>query len=262
MPTLHDVLNFLERRAPLHLAEEWDNVGLLIGSRERNAARVMTCLTLTGEVAAEAVERGANLVVTHHPLPFHPLQRITDHEAAGRVVLALIEARIAVYSAHTAFDSTADGINEMWAHALRLGDLEPLVPNNELPSVGAGRIGNLAVAKPLAELAELVKGIVNSEELRGVGREEASVTRIAIACGSGGSLIEAAAAAGAELLLTGEASFHGCLAAAAHGMALFLTGHYASERFAMERLAEELAEAFPEVEAWASRAEADPLRQW
>src|SRR5262249_43740451 len=128
VPLIADILAFLERFSPLDLAEEWDNVGLLVGDRRQNADRVMTCLTLTPDVAREAIERGARLVVSHHPILFRAVQRITGDDAEGHMLLDLIAARIAVYSPHTAYDSAEDGINQQLARRLELTQIEPLRP--------------------------------------------------------------------------------------------------------------------------------------
>ncbi len=109
MLTIAAIAAFLEDIAPLRLAEEWDNVGLLVGDPARPVERVMTCLTVTPQSAAEAIEAGADLIVTHHPLPFAPTKRITTDTTSGRLLLDLIAAQVAVYSPHTAFDSAAAG---------------------------------------------------------------------------------------------------------------------------------------------------------
>src|SRR5690349_5952960 len=126
MPSLAAVLDYLEQFAPRHLAAEWDNVGLLLGDRAGRAQRVMTCLTVTPEVAAEAVEEKAQLIVTHHPILFRPVKRLTASNPEGRMLLALIRAKVAVYSPHTAFDNTRGGINDLLAARLGLTDVAPL----------------------------------------------------------------------------------------------------------------------------------------
>lgn len=126
MPCVSDVVAFLERFAPLELAEEWDNVGLLAGDRRRDIERVITCLTLTPEVAREAIERQAALIVAHHPILFRAVKRITADDAQGRMLLELIAAGIAVYSPHTAYDSAADGINQQLAQRLGLTQIGAL----------------------------------------------------------------------------------------------------------------------------------------
>src|SRR5579884_3557188 len=118
MLTVGAVIEHLERFAPGHLAAEWDNVGLLLGERAAEVRRVMTCLTVTPESAAEAVQKKASLIVTHHPILFRAVKRLTGDSADGRMLLSLIRAGVAVYSPHTSFDNTAGGINDQLAAAL------------------------------------------------------------------------------------------------------------------------------------------------
>jgi dinuclear metal center YbgI/SA1388 family protein len=162
MPTVSDLIHYLDEFAPPALAAEWDNVGLLLGDRAATVRRVLTCLTVTPESAAEAVEREAQLIVTHHPILFRAVKRLTTGTAEGRSMLSLIRAGVAVYSPHTAFDNTRGGINDALAHKLGLTDVTPLrrsegvrqckvvafVPDKDLGRVsdslfaaGAGNIG-------------------------------------------------------------------------------------------------------------------------
>jgi dinuclear metal center YbgI/SA1388 family protein len=128
MVTVAAVADFLERFAPAALAADWDNVGLLLGDRAAPVQRIMTCLTVTPESAQEAVEASVQLIVTHHPLLFRPVQRLTTDTPQGRMLLALAQAGVAVYSPHTAFDNTAGGINDLLARRLDLVELTPLRP--------------------------------------------------------------------------------------------------------------------------------------
>lgn len=162
MTTIAAVVDQLEQFAPSALAASWDNVGLLLGDRNARVERVMTCLTVTPESAAEAVAERTELIVTHHPILFRPIQRLTADSADGRMLLALARAGVAVYSPHTAFDNTRGGINEILAQKVGLQELAPLrpgtgakqckvavfVPENDLAKVsdalfaaGAGLIG-------------------------------------------------------------------------------------------------------------------------
>jgi dinuclear metal center YbgI/SA1388 family protein len=162
MPTIGSIIDHLEQFIPLSLAADWDNVGLLLGDRAADVQKVMTCLTVTPESAAEAVESGANLVVTHHPIFFKAANRLTGDTPEGRMLLPLARAGVAVYSPHTAFDNAAGGINDQLAQILDLTDVGPLrrregprqvklvvfVPEKDLAVVsdalfaaGAGKIG-------------------------------------------------------------------------------------------------------------------------
>ncbi|MGD0897434.1 MAG: Nif3-like dinuclear metal center hexameric protein [Thermoguttaceae bacterium] len=249
MATVETVITLLEKLAPPRLAEAWDNVGLLVGDRRREVGRIMTCLTITPDTAAEAVEGRVDLIVSHHPLPFAAIKRLTTDTTAGRLLLELTAARTAVFSPHTALDSAADGINQRLAAGLGLRGIVALVPHAE--GQGAGRCGWLEEPVPLEQLARRLMEFLRIKRLQKVGDGRHGVRMVAVACG----------AAGCDALVIGEVRFHGCLEAEAAGLGLLLPGHFASERFALESLAAVLARQFPEVEVWASRRERDPL-QW
>jgi dinuclear metal center YbgI/SA1388 family protein len=162
MLTVADAIEFLDQLAPPALAADWDNVGLLLGDGSAELERLMTCLTVTPESAAEAIEAKAQLVVTHHPILFRPIKRLTSATPEGRMLLALVRAGIAVYSPHTAFDNAGGGINEILSGRLQMKELTSLrrgkrlreyklvvfVPDSDLARVsdalfaaGAGNIG-------------------------------------------------------------------------------------------------------------------------
>lgn len=258
MPTIKTIAAFLGQLAPVQLAEDWDNVGLLVGDPGREVDRLMTCLTITPASADEAVGRKADLIVAHHPMPFQPVKRLTTDTTVGRLLLELIAARIAVYSPHTALDSAQEGINRRLAAGLGLRGISPLVPSDE--GLGAGRCGWLEEPLTLGQLAQRVKEFLSIERLQMVGQPQHPVRTVAVACGAAGEFLGAAREAGCDCLLTGEARFHTCLEAEASGVGLLLPGHFASERFGVESLAESLAEQFPGLEVWASRQERDPIR--
>ncbi|OYW24802.1 MAG: Nif3-like dinuclear metal center hexameric protein, partial [Planctomycetales bacterium 12-60-4] len=130
---LNEVISALEILAPPKLAESWDNTGLLLGDREATIERVLTCLTLTPDVAEEAVSAGAQLIVTHHPILFKAVQRLIADTVEGRTVLTLARHGIAVYSPHTAWDNAPQGINQQLADLLELTDVVPLRPQSADP---------------------------------------------------------------------------------------------------------------------------------
>lgn len=277
--------------APLRLAEDWDNVGLLLGDRASPAARVMTCLTVTPTVVDEAEAGHVDLLIAHHPLPFQPLRRITMDSAAGKLVWRLCRNGTALYSAHTAYDSAAGGINDQWCEALGLNKVGPLIPNttmdkqpgpgerssenadqlkpNERSSddeqssrTGAGRYGDLAEPRSADEILMAATEFSGATRPRMVGDSRRPVRRVGIACGSGGSFVAAARRVGCDLLLTGEATFHNCLEAENTGILLAMVGHYASERFAMDSLAQRLQNLPQWVKIHAKSSHVDNLRVW
>lgn len=362
--TVGSVADYLQSFAPTSLAGDWDNVGLLLGDRNAGVQKVMTCLTVTPESAAEAIAAKAQLIVTHHPVLFRPTQRLTRASAEGRMLLDLIAAGISVYSPHSAFDNTAGGINDALARRLGLTDVGPLrkrdgakqskivvfIPDADLERVsdalfhagagqigqyrecsfrlsgmgtffggegtnptigmkgqrelvdewrlevvcphervhqaveamrrahsyeepaydvyplqlaqspiGEGRIGKLAKPMTLAALAKRVKSSVKARQVQVVGEAGASIQRVALACGAAGEFLRDAVHARADVFLTGEMRFHDFLSARAQEIALLLPGHYATERFGVEELAERLQQQFPPLKVWASAEERDPI---
>jgi dinuclear metal center YbgI/SA1388 family protein len=255
--TVAEIVQMMEQIAPAPLSEAWDNTGLLLGDMAARAGRIMTCLTVTPETAGEAIDGGAELIISHHPLPFKPLGKITTHTLPGRLVWQLATHRIGVYSPHTAWDSAMDGINAQLARKLSLIDIEPLIPNPR-HELGAGRCGRLSKPAELAVLAHKLSQSIPHCRLRAVATSR-PISRVALACGSGGSFLAAAAALDCQLLVTGEATFHTCLEAQALGMGLLMLGHFASEKFAMDQLAARLASALPGTTVWSSTLERDPV---
>ncbi len=264
MTKIQQVCEFLDQFAPTRLAEEWDNVGLLTGDRDSECDRIMTCLTVTPDSAAEAIEERASLIVAHHPLPFRPLKRLTTDSTPSRLIWELARANVAIYSPHTGFDSALEGINQLLARKIGLGHVEPLkvIPDDE-QNLGAGRIGVVAGGpQTLREFVDSIKQAFDKRTIKVVGRSDRSVDKVAVACGSGGSFLGDAIRAGCDTFVTGEATFHSCLEAQAADVNIVLIGHYDSERFAIEKLAEQLASQFGGMKIWASTKESDPVEWW
>jgi dinuclear metal center YbgI/SA1388 family protein len=260
MVLLQQICDFLDALCPVKLAESWDNVGLLLGDPRAEVQRVMTCLTVTDETVGEAVAQRASLVVSHHPLPFHPMTRLTTATPEQRSLLSLARAGVAIYSPHTAYDSAEEGINQQLAVGLGLTQIAPLNFSQDAPpNTGSGRRGSVAAGTTLGMMAQRAKQFLGIQQTQLVGKPDQVVQRVGVACGSAGTLHAAAREAGCNCLVTGEARFHTCLEAAATGLSLILVGHYASERFGVENLATLVQSQFGGLTVWASRNERDPL---
>ncbi|MFM2216506.1 MAG: hypothetical protein RL240_824 [Planctomycetota bacterium] len=276
---LKELIDALQRIAPLGIAESWDNVGLLVGDPASSIAKVMTCLTLSDGVLEEAIDRKIGLVVSHHPIPFRPLTRITTEDPTGRILWRAMQHSIAIYSPHTAWDNAHEGINRQLAGLLHLGNLRPLVPINRAANsqngnsqtgkvkqgtslddpmereLGCGVIGEFAKPVRIDDLVERLGVSIRGMSVRCTDSGERLVNRIGIVCGSGGSMLSKAAGERCDLFLTGEATYHQCLEAEARGVAMLMIGHFASEAFSMRKLAELLARAFPQLDVGASESE-------
>lgn len=259
-----ELCDYLGQVAPLGLAADWDNVGLLLGRRDRDATKALCCLTLTAEVVQEAIENEAHIVITHHPFPFRPFKRIADDDAEGRMLLDLLEHEIAVYSAHTAYDGTFQGINQQIARMLRLESIAPLEESAGFAtsfegSAGVGRMGSCIPAATLEDMLSHFREKFPQGALRFSGNLNTAHHNVGIACGSGGDLLALAAKRDCTLFVTGEMTFHNVLKARAMGMETILLGHYESERFGVEALARQICAELRDVKAWPSRTESNPL---
>lgn len=257
MTNLSTLMAALNTLAPLSLAESWDNVGLLLGDSNRTIHTAMTCLTLTQHVLDEAIAKKVDLVIPHHPIPFKPLNRVTASTTTGSILLKAAENRIAVYSAHTAWDNAEGGINRQIAELLQLENILPLVPAAP-PNpghIGTGRYGVFTTPIDVEQLRGILEdklGKISFRHTRFINRQ---ISRVGIVCGSGGSCLDLAVKKGCDCFLTGEATYHQCLEAEARNICLVQVGHHASEFFAMQRLSQILAREIPSVHFFCSQTE-------
>lgn len=261
---LGSVLEHLETIAPLDLAESWDNVGLLVGSKDSDVHCVMCCLTVTESTILEAIERGVNLLISHHPIPFKPLSKITSDSTTGRLLLQAIRAGIAIYSPHTAWDNAKSGINQQLADILGLNNVRPLAlsPKTSLAGqqLGTGRCGyangnSTTGSTTVEELIGRLKSCIPIDNYRVTSSLDRPIHRVGIVCGSGASLLPLIASNQCDAMLTGEATYHQCLEAEALGVTLMMIGHHASEAFAMVKMAEMIQSEFGQLTAFASARE-------
>ena len=262
MVNVSEICQFLEELAPLSLAESWDNVGLLLGRTGTEVHTLMTCLTLTERVAREAIRRDVQLIVVHHPVLFRGVKKITDAAAEGRMVLDLVEAGIAVYSPHTALDSAATGINQQLAEALGLQDIRALRELGPGNVAGSGRKGSYTEPVGREDFLARVSRVTAARFLEISWNGPDEVRQVGVACGSAAEWMNDAADAGCDTFITGEARFHAVLDSQSRRLNLVLTGHFASERPAVEWLADRITREFPGVNGFASTEDPDPLELW
>lgn len=234
--------------SPFRWAESWDNAGLLAGDPERNVTAALVCLDITPRTIAEAAACGANVLVSHHPVIFHPLRRLTADETACR----LVREDMGAICAHTNLDVAEGGVNDALARALSLTDLEGLEPAAEGQTLG--RIGTLpAPLSPDAFAAYVEERLRPAGGVRYVsGREE--IRRVAVCGGAGGSLASLAKERGAQALVTGEVKHDVYVDCAARGFTVLDAGHFDTECVVLEPLAGRLAALCPGTPFIVSRA--------
>lgn len=230
---LKDFTAAVESIAPLSLALEFDNAGLLISPSEEEITRVLVALDCTLETVREAKAIGAQLVLSHHPLLFEPVKHILKDDPNTAVAFELIRSGVGLYAAHTSLDACEGGVNDTLCEIMGINNAEKLPPEN------LGRIGTLPSPVTLAEFARAVEKKLNTK-IRFAGDPNASVRRVAVVGGSGGSDLQAAKDAGADVLLTGEAKHSHALTAGILGISVVAAGHYETEHVALEPFIERL----------------------
>lgn len=268
-PTLQQVLDVVEELWPESLAETWDAVGLVAGRRDRPVRTIHFAVDPVSAVAEEAVEAGADLLITHHPLLLRGVTSVEAGTFKGEVIHRLIEGGCALLTAHTNGDSAVGGVNDVLAEILGLTDTQPLKPAEDgLAEEGLGRIGSLPQGTTFGEFAATVFGVLPAVAggVRAAGDRDAFVQRVALCGGAGDSLLAAARQAEADVYITADLRHHPASEAreAVGGQRPFLmdVSHFASEWLwlpaAAQSLDRRLGDAGFEVEIAVSGINTDP----
>lgn len=245
MAAVKEIFTYLDSIAPFHTQMDFDNAGLLLGHPEWEVGSVLVALDVTCEVAQEAARRKCGLIVSHHPVIFHPLKSVTPTDPTGKLVSLLLQRRIAVISAHTNLDVAQGGVNDALMDALGIpvkGILEPMGELDGQP-YGLGRWGVLQEEMTPAEFAKGVKRALHARGARAV-LGKSPVRTVAVCGGAGGDLVARAAALGADAYVTADVKYHEFLEAKERGMTLIDGGHFATENVVVPVLQHRLAARF------------------
>lgn len=243
-----EITKKIEARYPKHYAMEWDNVGLLVGRHDKEVQKIYIALDATDEVIEEAISWGADLLLTHHPMIFKGMKRITDQDFIGRRVLKMIQNDMAYYAMHTNYD--VKGMAQLAGEYLELKDQEVLEVTAEEEHVvdGIGRVGMLPSEMTLAACCQFVKHALGLPNVKVFGNLNQVVRRAAISPGSGKSVIKSALQKGADVLITGDIDHHEGIDAVAQGMMIIDAGHYGTEYIYMEDMCKFCMTNFPEIQ--------------
>ena len=220
-----EIISAIEEFAPLSIQEGWDNSGLCVGSPEDEVTSVLLALDCTPELVDEAVSCGADMIVTHHPLIFKGLKKISVEDQVGEAVVKAIRAGISIYAAHTSADKVLAGVSGAMAARLGLKNVRILDEDGE--GTGLGTIGDFDSPMTAEEAVNFVKERFSLKTMRTSRPVEGLVSRVAMCGGSGGSLISAAKAAGADLYISGDISYHNFFTE--KDFMIMDIGHYESE---------------------------------
>lgn len=251
-----DIIAAVEEFAPLDIQEQWDNSGLCIGSPRDPVHGVMIGFDCTPQLVDEAAAAGCDMVITHHPLIFKGLKQINSSEPTGEAIMKAIRAGIAVYAAHTTADKVIEGVSGAMARRLGLKDIGILEDEG---GTGLGAVGTLE--KPLTgmEAIALIKERFGLKIVRTSAPIEGPITKVAVLGGSGGSEIPAARAAGAQLYVTADISYHNFFTP--EGFMVADIGHFESEVEITDILFSFLKKKFPNfaVHLGSSLREGNPV---
>lgn len=237
-----DIMKVIETTYPKHAALEWDNVGLLVGRVDKVVKKIYVALDATDEVIDEAIATNADMLITHHPLLFSPLRKITDEHFIGGRVVKLLQHDISYYAMHTNYD--VHGMAQLSSVILGLEEAETLEVTETESQEGIGKVGNFASSMLLRDCCGLIKAKFQLDSVKVFGNLNAHVKRVAICPGSGKGMTELALEKGADVLVTGDIAHHEGIDAVAQGLAIIDAGHYGLEHIFVAEIANFLKEKF------------------
>lgn len=233
-----DIIGKLESLAPEALAEDWDNVGLQVGSIHNKVSKILLALDATTETIDEAISIGAHMIITHHPMIFTPLKQVTQDKVLGNNIYKLIQNNISLYVMHTNLDTAFGGTNDVLGDIIGLYNVQGLSPDDG--GMGIGRIGNVKTTT-VTELTQRLKEGLDISHARIVGNLQQRVNKVAICTGSGMSYLKHAIGK-ADVFITGDVKFHEAQEAWENHIGVIDVGHYGSENIVMPKIKEYMEE--------------------
>ena len=257
MTTVADILKFMESVAPRYMKMDWDNVGLLCGSRATPVTKVLVALDPFEHVCQEAADWGAELIVTHHPIIFQAMKSITDETSIGRGLMLLCRNGISAINAHTNLDQAPGGVNDVLAQTLGLENIQIIDAQGD-PAYGLLRCGHVEEQSLTAFLAH-VKQALGCDGLRYVDGGK-PVRKVAVGGGSCASGMLDALDAGCDTFVTSDIKYNQFWDA--HDLALNLidAGHFATENPVIPVLAAKLQQSFPDIQVKISEKHNDCMK--
>lgn len=241
------IIEILNQIAPEKLQENWDNSGIQINTGcGKDIKKIMTCLEISDRVIEEAIQKKADMIITHHPLIFSKLGRLDENDVTGRQIITLIKNNISVYSSHTAFDSAEHGTNQDLAEQLGLDSIAPLEESLLQAGCGMGRYGSYKEPIGFSDFLSILQRTCSEADIRVAGARPQSVKTVALCTGAGAEFIDEAKALGADVYITGDVKYHDARHADDIGFCVIDAGHYGTEILFADNMAKLLCAA-PEM---------------
>ena len=255
---IKEVLSALERFAPLPLQESWDNAGLQVGLTETEVSGALLCLDVNERIVDEAVAKGCNLIVSHHPLLFRGLKTISDLNDVQRTVMSAIKKGIAVISMHTNMDNAKGGVNYRIAEKLGLKDVKFLAPSGADAEAGSGVVGELAEPLAADDFIIAVKKAFGVECAMCNELLRRPIKRVALCGGAGDFLLDEAVKNQADAFITGEMHYHQYFGYE-QTIQICVIGHYQSEQYTAEIFEEIIQKECPGVKTYIAETNTNPI---
>ena len=256
------IASALESWAPPPIAESYDNVGLLVGDPSREVTGVLINLDMTEAVVEEAIEKGYNMIVAHHPIWFMPRKRLNGEDYVSRTIIRAIKHDIALYACHTNLDNVRTGVNERISQKLGLRDLlflqnKTVAEGTDL--YGSGMIGKLATPMPKMEFLNHVKHCFHCGGIRYADCPKENIEVVAVCGGAGSFLTQQARKQGADAFVTADITYHKFFDNEQELLLLDI-GHYESEQFTSELIYEFFSKKFPTFAVQLSSVKTNPIK--
>ena len=257
---IKEIETALERFAPLPLQEDYDNAGLQIGLTETEASGALLCLDVNENIIDEAIRKGCNVIISHHPLLFHGLKCISDADYVQRTVMKAIEAHIAIISMHTNMDACKGGVNFKMAE--KLGLQRPAFFDTKIVGgveAGSGVVGYLQIPLAASDFIAFTKSIFEVDCAMCNELLRRNISKVAVCGGAGAFLLDNAIREGADAFITGEMHYHEYFGTE-QKIQIIVLGHYQTEQYTKEIFYSIIRETFPSLPAFMAETNTNPIK--
>lgn len=249
MIKVSDIAEYINSVCPQSLSFDGDNVGHIVGRAEKEVNKILVTLDVDEYVVREAIEQGADLIVSHHPLMFHAIRRLTDSDPMQKTLMLLIQNDISLISAHTNLDCVAGGLNDYLAEKLGIKNTSVIevVDEFDMRQHGYGRVGEVPDGTTLADMLAVCTGALGIDAVKYVGDPNRTVKKVAVNCGGGAGEMDICIGLGVDLFITGDVKYNPARDAYESGMAVIDAGHYETEHIVIDLLCDILSKAFSDI---------------
>ncbi len=255
MAKVKDICKYFDSIAPFYMKFDFDNIGHLVGFADAEVSKVLVSLDITDEVVEEAAELGAQLILSHHPLIFEALKRVTDDDIKGRKIIKMIRNGISAICLHTNMDSAEGGVNDALMSALGAKVTGLLAPHGTHPdgrAYGISRIGELPQSMELNEFLEKIRNSLSANGLRYVSGGK-PVKKIACCGGAGAGDMVKAFQMGCDTYVTSDLKYDHFLTAKELGINLIDADHFCTENVVVPVLYSKLKDSWPDMDVYISK---------